>query len=93
MTTTYRRCGGKALNIVGLCWIHHRDVTRSMTNLLVFLHLFLGREELTANTRTTQFRQLGDIRNWAVFKGESFRRFLSYYRKATVDTGLSPLPK
>jgi hypothetical protein len=93
MTTTYRRCGGKALNIVGLCWIHHHDVTRSMTNLLVFLHLFLGREKLTANTRATQFCQLGDIHNWAVFKDESFHRFLSYYRKATVDIELSLLPK
>jgi hypothetical protein len=93
MTTTYTRCGGKALNIVGLCWIHHRDLTRSMTNLLAFLHLFLGREKLMANTRATQFRQLGDIHNWATFKDESFHRFLSYYRKATVDIGLSGLPK
>jgi len=64
-----------------------------MTNLLVFLHLFLGREKLTANTRDTPLRHLDDKHNCTVFKDESFRMFVSYHREAMVDIGLSPPPK
>ena len=64
-----------------------------MTNLLVFLHLFLGPEKLTANTRATQLRHLGGRHDWAVFKDERFRMFLSYRIEAMVDIGLSPPPE